>query len=320
MRYRCLGATLVAGLGAAFLSACGSTSPNPNTPSCTFRVALQNSSFGPSGGPGTATVSAASGCAWTASSSNDWIAIAAPAAGRGDGRVSFTVAPYDGAGDRSGAIVVAKETLAIGQQGQPPGPGAPSCTFTVSQVQFYPHSYGGTAAFTVTTAPGCAWSVTTPAPWIHLKTGGGSGSGSVAMTFDPNPEGYVTDFRKGVVEVRWPTVTAGQNVQIWQYGNCNTAFFPAPGATFSAADTLSFGADGGDAHVFVLVEAPIFGCPWVVESQAAAPFNVVFPAIQAIQKGDGDLHISAPPNPSSQPRTATIVAGERPLKIVQAGR
>jgi hypothetical protein len=409
VRFHHVAGLLLASSLAALVTACGQESPKtPNAPSCTFRVTLQNPTFGPAGGQGAATVGAASGCAWTAASNADWITLKGPANGSGDGQVTFTVAAYDGAGDRSGGIVVAKETLTIAQQacaiqispaeqqvsdasalrdidlqaqagckwqfdtppswitvtpasgegparinvridnngttspreatlhagsatltikqnagtGGPPTPGPPTpaaCTFGVSPVGFFPHSYGGTAAITVTTQAGCAWTVSTSAAWTHLSTSGGTGPGSIGMTFDPNPDGYVTDFRRGTVEVRWPTPTAGQNVQVSQYGNCKTAFFPAPGATFSAPDTLSFGADGGDAHVFVLVEAPIFGCPWVVENEAS-PFTLTNPPIQAIQKGDGDLHIAATPNPSPQPRTATIVVGERTFKIVQAGR
>jgi BACON domain-containing protein/all-beta uncharacterized protein len=391
---------------AAALAACGGSPTSPNTPACTFRVTLQNPSFAPAGGPGSAAVSAASGCAWTAVSNADWIKLGSPASGSGDGSVSFTVASFDGAVDRSGAIVVAKETLTIAQQacaiqispaeqtfsdasairdidiqaqascrwqfdappswitltpasgegparvslridnngttspreatlhagsatltvrqsagsGPQPPPPSPQCTFGVNQTHFFPHSDGGTAGFTVTTQPGCSWTASTSAAWIHLNAGGAIGTGSIVMTFDKNPQGYVTDFREGIVEVRWPTPTAGQNVQVSQFGDCATVFVARD--TQKPTDTLSFGADGGKVGLDVLTESP-FRCPWVVESQPnpqPSPFEVTFPPIQSVWSGDGAIVIAAQPNTSSQSRTATVVAGERTLTIVQAGR
>jgi hypothetical protein len=121
--------------------------------------------------------------------------------------------------------------------------------------------------------------------------------------------------------VRWDTASAGQNAWVWQYAHC-LALYPAPGTTFSAPNTLAFGAAGGDAHIFAQGES-FMGCPWVVESQPnpqPGPFVVTSPAIQQIMRGDGDVHITAPPNPSTTPRTASVVIGEVTLTIVQAGR
>jgi hypothetical protein len=60
---------------------------------CTFTLAPPNSDAPAAGGPGSVTVTAAAGCAWTASSNASWISVPQQAqAGIGNGTVPYTVA------------------------------------------------------------------------------------------------------------------------------------------------------------------------------------------------------------------------------------
>ena len=87
---------VIAAAAALFLAACGSsTSTSVTSPSWTERCQTTVSgpplSFGPSGGVGAITVSAARECAWAASSQAAWIVLTSAADGQGDGSLSYRV-------------------------------------------------------------------------------------------------------------------------------------------------------------------------------------------------------------------------------------
>jgi BACON domain-containing protein len=88
---------------------------------CKYTVSPTKLSFKDAGGSGSVTVSAGSGCAWTATSNATWIAITLGASGSGAGGVTFTVAPNndphkdDKGKKRQGTITVAAQTVTITQ-------------------------------------------------------------------------------------------------------------------------------------------------------------------------------------------------------------
>ncbi|PYV17988.1 MAG: hypothetical protein DMG21_06550 [Acidobacteria bacterium] len=67
----------------------------------------------PSGGTYAVSVTATSGCVWSAVSNTSWITISAGASGTGSGSFSFTATPNSSASDLTGTITVMNQTLTV---------------------------------------------------------------------------------------------------------------------------------------------------------------------------------------------------------------
>lgn len=85
-------------------------------PTCSYAIAPAGVTVIASGGTTTVTVTTPAGCAWTASSSLQWIAVQ-PSAGSGTGSVSVTVAANTMTSTRSGAITIGGQTFTVTQNG-----------------------------------------------------------------------------------------------------------------------------------------------------------------------------------------------------------
>jgi hypothetical protein len=83
-------------------------------PACSYNVAPANQPVPAGGGNATVAVTTASGCAWSASSSTDWITIIDSGSGDGNGVVSFATSPNIGPA-RSGTLTVAGSTVTVSQ-------------------------------------------------------------------------------------------------------------------------------------------------------------------------------------------------------------
>jgi hypothetical protein len=81
---------------------------------CTYSIAPTSQSVPAIGGTGTVTVTAASGCAWTAASNAPWLTITSGASGTGNGSVGFSAAA-NVAGSRSGTLTIAGQTFTVTQ-------------------------------------------------------------------------------------------------------------------------------------------------------------------------------------------------------------
>lgn len=97
---------------------------------CTYVASLSGTpTFPASGGAGSATVSVAAPCGWSAITGDDWIMIkgisGVPglANGSGDGTVDFVVAANPSTASRTGSLTIAGQSLSVVQSGG--GPGAP---------------------------------------------------------------------------------------------------------------------------------------------------------------------------------------------------
>ncbi|HLL75181.1 MAG TPA: NF038122 family metalloprotease, partial [Pyrinomonadaceae bacterium] len=148
---------------------------------CFYRLS-QAARTSPAGGEGfTVNVTAPTGCAWTAASDSDFVAINSGAAGNGSGAVTVTVAANASSLLRSGTLTVAGQTFTVTQAGVP-------CTYTVAPpaLDEFPAA-GGQGSFQMITPQGCAWSVGSLAQWITINSGAsGSGTGTVGFTVAAN--------------------------------------------------------------------------------------------------------------------------------------
>ena len=82
---------------------------------CVYLISSTSQAVLPSGGADvSASVTVASGCAWTASSSVAWVTVIAGASGTGNGSVAFSVAANPGS-VRTGTVTVADQTFTVTQ-------------------------------------------------------------------------------------------------------------------------------------------------------------------------------------------------------------
>jgi hypothetical protein len=143
--------------------------------------------------------------------------------------------------------------------------------------------------------------------WLHVSSAGGSGGATLTISY---PDNYDAP-REGVVAVRWPTVTAGQNVHIAQagctYGVTATAF------TFSAA--------GGSGTFSVLQQSQPIECGGPLQDQClwSARASAAWVAIVSSmpRKGDSPVAFSVAANTGAA-RSATISVRDKIITISQS--
>jgi hypothetical protein len=271
---------------------------------CTLEISPASASFNERPATGSFSVLTQPHCSWTAASAASWLTVTGGSPGTGGGTVSYAVEGNPEVAGRSGTIAVGERTFTVTQAGDPS-----RCEYSVAPVELSPCMAATTLTVGVTTEAGCSWTAETSVPWITL-TGGQAGNGSGAITMN------VTDNwappRQGLVMVRWPTPTAGQNVQVSQAGCHYAVTTPAIG--------VGAGGGAGSVGVFQQSEPTACGgplqnaCVWV--AQSTVPWITVTTAMP--QRGDGQLSFTVAPN-SGPARTGTIAVQDRVVTITQAG-
>ena len=126
--------------------------PAPSTPapSCVYVVSSTSQAVLPSDGADvSASVSVASGCAWTASSSVAWVTVIAGASGSGNGAVAFSVAANTGS-VRTGTVTVAGQTFTVTQAA---ATAATPCVYAIAPPEAAIAAPGGTGTIAVSARP-----------------------------------------------------------------------------------------------------------------------------------------------------------------------
>jgi hypothetical protein len=82
---------------------------------CTYTLSATGATEPAAGANDSFTVTANSGCTWTAATNSSWITITSGASGNGNGTVAFTVAPNTTGVQRSDTIAVAGQTFTVTQ-------------------------------------------------------------------------------------------------------------------------------------------------------------------------------------------------------------
>jgi hypothetical protein len=86
--------------------------------SCTsYSISPTSQSFNSSGGTGSVSVTALSGCSWTAKSNANWITITSGSIGNGNGTVSYSVTSNSSTSSRTGTMTIAGNTFTVTQGG-----------------------------------------------------------------------------------------------------------------------------------------------------------------------------------------------------------
>jgi hypothetical protein len=232
------------------------------------------------------TVTAPSGCTWTATTDDSWITVSS-AAGSGNGTLGIAVAANTG-GPRTGAVRVADQMLTIRQA-------TAACSFNITpSAQSIAAAGGAGSPVTVSTAPGCAWTAVSNATWITVTAGqSGSGSGSVGFTVAANPGGS----RTGTVSI------AGQTLTVTQAGSASCSYAVTPA-------TQAVGASGGVAPAISVTTAA--ECSWTASS------NVSWVTLLSGTSGTGPgavtYEVAANIGP---PRSATLTIAGRTVTVSQ---
>jgi Zn-dependent metalloprotease len=84
---------------------------------CSFSINPTSSSQPAGGGTGSVTVTAGTGCAWTAVSNATFITITSGSSGSGNGTVNYSVAANTGTSSRNGTMTIAGLTFTVSQAG-----------------------------------------------------------------------------------------------------------------------------------------------------------------------------------------------------------
>ena len=248
--------------------------------SCTYSIRPTTQSFSNASGTGTVSVTAGSGCSWTAASNVSWISVTSGASGSGNGTVGYSVQANAGAA-RSGTLTIAGHTLTVSQSGT-----------SVS----LPYSHWIAAASHVDGAGSSHWrsdvavlnrSASQATVEYRLYTSEGLKIQQVALT------GNAQDFRKDIAA--WLGYTTGSGAL--EVRSSQDVF--VMGRTYNQVDaTRSYGQnyDGQDpgssllsagqsAWLPLLAQTPSFRCNIAITNSGTTTANVTL----ALYDGQGNL-------------------------------
>jgi hypothetical protein len=275
---------------------------------CTVELSPSTASFDEGSDTGRFNVAAAAHCAWTATAGAPWVRVTSGSPGNGNGTVEYAIDRNSDPNPRTGTITVGNQTFTVQQSGEPP---ASTCEYSVAPIDFAPCMAPSTLTAAISTQPGCSWTATSGASWLNV-IGGQSGTGSGVISFTV-AENYDAP-RHGVVMVRWPTPTAGQNLQVSQAG-CTYAVSTA---------SISVAASGGTAQFSVIQASdPIIcggplqnACRW--SAQADVPWITITTSMP--QTGDNPVNFTVAANPGPSARTGRITVRDKVVMITQSGQ
>ena len=146
---------------------------------CSYAVSPSSRSVNAAATTSTFTVTAATGCAWTAVSGAGWIAVTRGASGSGNGTVTFSVAANQTAATRTATMTIAGQPRAVSQ-------GGTGCTYTVAPLAHSVRRAGGTVFVSVNAPSGCTWTASEGSSWLTIAAGAaGSGNGTVSVSVAP---------------------------------------------------------------------------------------------------------------------------------------
>lgn len=271
--YRSIGSTS----GPGFLARISDT-----TASCTYGL---NPLSGFSYGAGTLdfSVTAPSGCTWTATPSDgSWI-ITSGGAGTASGIESAFLTANGTGVTRNGNVDVNGQSFSITQA-------ASSCTYALNPSPASLPASGGTVQIAVTAPAGCPWSVVLPSPFISIVSGGsGTGNGTVTLSL---PANHSVQWLSPVVEV------GPQSITLSEANICAYTLLPLTLGPLAASGTIS-------------VTANRAGCSWGPQS------NATWLTVSGTGTGSGTFPYTVQANTGSTARTADITLDHRQFTIKQ---
>jgi len=270
---------------------------------CTFAISPEAQSFNANGGSGQVTVSAGDACVWTAAANDTWLKVASGASGRGNGAVHFDVAANTVASPRTGTLTIAGRRFTVTESGTNPGV---ECTYSVAPVSFTPCMAHGSQITTLTTQNACTWTASADVSWLTVSKSGGTGTATITLAYTDNYDAP----RNAVVKLRWPTATAGQNVQVSQAG-----------CSYGVSKTnIAFTATGGTGTFDVLQQSDPIECGGALQDRCVwtATSRASWVTITSPMPRTGDNPVAFAVAANAGPaRTTTIVVRDQVVTITQ---
>jgi hypothetical protein len=273
---------------------------------CTYEIDPQSAAFTKDSATGSFTVATAPGCAWTAAASVSWISVSAPSGSTsGAGAVSYSVARNTDLGARTGTISAGGRTFTIMQSGD-----TGLCEYQVSPVELSPCMPATQVSASVVTDAACSWTAASDVGWLSIAGGSSrTGPGTITVNVSENWDAP----RTGVLMVRWPTPTAGQNVHVSQAG-CRYAV---------SMPSIAVVAAGGAARFDVYQESdpntcggPLQNaCVWTAQADVSwITVNTSMP-----QVGDNSVQLTILANTGTTARSGTVRVRDQVVRITQEG-
>ena len=190
---------------------------------CTYSISPTSRSHGSGAETGSVSVTAQSGCSWTATSNVSWITITSGNSGSGNGTVYYSVAANSSTSSRTGTINIQGQTFTVYQAGM-------TCTYSISPTSRSHGSGTETGSVSVTAQSGCSWTATSNVSWITITSGSsGTGNGTVYYSVSANTS---TSSRTGTMTI------AGQTFMVDQsgvgYGSIRVSIVPQEAANAGA--------------------------------------------------------------------------------------
>jgi hypothetical protein len=208
---------------------CGDGSPNGPAPTCSYTLSPASQTVAAEGGPATVTITAAAGCAWTATSSVPWVTVSSGASGSGSGSVVLAVSANAAADARAVSLSIATQPFLLTQAGRP----AQACTYALEPASVDITKDAASGVVTITAPAGCPWSAASSASWLLLTSNTeGSGTGTVAYAAAGNPD---TTPRTGTITIAGRSFTLRQQGDL---GNCQYTVTPVDFSPCMSATTL----------------------------------------------------------------------------------
>jgi hypothetical protein len=255
---------------------------------CSFAIAPGSQSVAASGGTGSFALTAAAGCAWTASDNASWITLTTPTSGSGNATIGFSVPANPNSSQRTGLITVGGQTFTVSQTGT-------TCSYSVAPLSQSVGASGGSGAAAVTSAGGCMWTAAAAVPWITVTAGGsGTGNGTVNFSVAANAE---TAARTGTLTIAGDLFTVNQAAAPCTYG-----IAPSGQSFVSGGGGGSFAVTAGN------------GCSW----SAASGAGWITVSGAGTGSGNGTVAFSVAANGTSSDRSGSITVNGQTFTVTQA--
>ncbi len=248
---------------------------------CQYSLSPASQSFSTTGGVGSVSVIASSGCPWAASSNSFWITITSGSSGSGNGVVNYSVATNASTSSRTGTITIAGQTFTVTQTGV-------SCSYSLTFTNQSFSANGGAGSVGVNASTGCSWTTVSNVSFITITSGGsGSGNGTIFYSVAPNTGAA----RTGTMNIAGQTFTVSQSAGS---GSCSYSLSPT---------SQSISADGGSRSVSVTTSA---GCNWTASS------SVFWISITSGNSGSGNgtVNYSVAVNSGTARTSMMTIAGQ----------
>jgi len=254
---------------------------------CEYGIYPYSRDFPSSGGSVEVSVTTQSDCNWLASSPEEWVRVSPPG-GTGNGAVTVSVIP-NAEPVRSCTVTIAGQPFAVTQDN------APTCTRSVDLTRKNFSASGGSVTVAVTTGGHCSWTASSwPCSWASVSPEGGTGSGTVTIRAQANPDPW----RSCTLDI------AGNPFHLTQEG--------APTECTPTISKTSWEFSATGETLLVTVDAPS-PCSW--DASCHCDWVTVQPLSGV---GTGTVLVKADPNPGSQ-RDCTVWLAGRSLAISQRG-